>query len=131
MTGHAGGGSYVPPVVVFPDTIAVTGCSVVDGDLYFGSYDGRLWRLPADERASGKADEVAQLPGGVTDIVLGPEGVLYIATTDAIFTMEPLGGNAAVPSASATPTSAASSPSVVAAPGRARMRAKEGPTCGR
>ena len=116
VTGRAGGGSFVQPVVVFADTIAVTGCSVVDGDLYFGSYDGRLWRLPAGARASGKADEVAQLPGGVTDIALGPDGLLYIATTDAIFTMEPLGSTATPSSASASPTATASSSSVAAAP---------------
>ena len=76
--------------MVFPDTIAVTGCAVVDGDLYFGSFDGRLWRLPAAQQDTGDVEEIARLDAGVTDVALGPDGLLYIATNDAILRMAPI-----------------------------------------
>jgi glucose/arabinose dehydrogenase len=98
VTTGGGDDAFVQPVVVFHDTIAVTGCSVVDGDVYFGSFDGRLWRLPADGRDTGQVEQVARFDGGVTDVTLGPDGFLYIATNDAIVRMEPL--SASVPSTS-------------------------------
>jgi glucose/arabinose dehydrogenase len=112
VTGRAGDDDFTDPVVVFPDTIAVTGCAVVDGDLYFGSFDGRLWRLPARERDTGDVQEVASFPQGVTDVALGPDGLLYIATADSIWTMEPFGRGAAA----STSTPAASRPTATSAP---------------
>lgn len=102
VTGDAGGEGLTSPVVVFADTIAVTGCALVGGDLFFGSFDGRLWRLPADQHDTGAVEAVATLPDGITDVVLGPDGSLYIATSTGIWTMGPRAGGDAVASASAT-----------------------------
>ena len=108
MTGDRGGGRFERPVVVFPDTIALTGCAVIDGDLYFGSFDGHVWRLPDGRRGRGAVEQVATVPGGVTDVLRGPDGLLYIATNDAIWTMEPVA--AAAPS-SASPSTEPNRPS--------------------
>lgn len=110
-TTGQGDDRFVQPLVVFPDTIAVTGCTVVNGDVYFGSFDGRLWRLPADQRRTGDVGTVARLDGGVTDVTTGPDGSLYVATSDAILRMEPLPGAASSSSPSPTVT-----PSVSASP---------------
>jgi glucose/arabinose dehydrogenase len=106
VTGRQGGDEFTRPVAVFPDTIAVTGCAVVDGDLYFGSFDGRVWRLPAAARSSGDVEEIARLGSGVTDVLLGPDHLLYIATSDAIWTLEPLPGDEAAETPTPPPTSA-------------------------
>jgi glucose/arabinose dehydrogenase len=89
VTGKAGDERFVDPITVFPSPIALTGCAVVDGDVWFGSYDGRLWRLAGGARGSGEPDEVARFPVGVTDVVLGPDGLLYVATVDTIWTVDP------------------------------------------
>ena len=115
VTGRSNDDAFVQPVVVFPDTIALTGCTVVDGDLYFGSFDGRLWRLPANQQDTGNVEEVARLDAGVTDVILGPDGLLYIATNDAILRMAPLAAGAASPSSTVSPTSVSPSTSVAAA----------------
>ena len=100
VTGAAEDGRFIDPVVVFPDPIVLTGCAVVDGDVWFGSFDGRLWRLPAGERTTGRAEEVASFPSGVTDVLLGPDGDLYVATADSIWTVDGV-------ARAETPTSAA------------------------
>jgi glucose/arabinose dehydrogenase len=109
VTGRDGDDAFTRPVVVFPDTIALTGCTVVGDDLYFGSFDGRVWRMPAVGRGVREAHEVAALPAGVTDVLLGPDGLVYIATNDAIWTMEP----ESAPVGSPTTTSAAPDPTGV------------------
>lgn len=100
VTGAAGDDRFRDPLVVFPDPIALTGCAVVDGDVWFGSFDGRLWRLRASERATGRVEEMASFPSGVTDVLVGPGGDLYVATADSIWTLE---GARSSPSASTTP----------------------------
>lgn len=89
VTGRAGDHRFVDPIVVFPTPIAPTGCAVVDGDVWFGSYDGRLWRLDAGARDGAEPEEMARFPAGVTDVLLGPDRVLYVATDDAIWTVAP------------------------------------------
>ena len=89
VTGRADDDRFVDPIVVFPEPIALTGCAVVDGDVWFGSFDGRLWRLRSEARDAGEPDEIARLPAGVTDVVLGPDGLLYVATADSIWAVEP------------------------------------------
>ena len=110
VTGRADVDRFVQPVVVFRETIAVTGCAVVEGDVYFGSFDGRLWRLRAEERDTGDVEQVATFPQGVTDVVLGPDGRLYVATTDAIWTLDAPG------KVEATSTPAIMSPTPSASP---------------
>jgi glucose/arabinose dehydrogenase len=105
VTGVAGDDRFRDPVVVFPEPIAITGCAVADGDLWFGSFDGRLWRLPRAARARGEAVEVASFPAGVSDVLLGPDGDLYVATADSIWTVK--GVSRSSPSASGSATSAA------------------------
>lgn len=94
VTGRADDDRFVDPIVVFPTPIALTGCSVTNSDLWFGSYDGRLWRLEAGARDAGDPDEIARFPAGVTDVAHGPNGALYVATADAIWTVGPLADEA-------------------------------------
>lgn len=105
VTGSGADDRFRDPVVVFPEPIAITGCTVADGDLWFGSFDGRLWRLPRAARARDEAVEVASFPAGVSDVLLGPDGDLYVATADSIWTLE--GVSRSSPSASGSATSAA------------------------
>lgn len=116
VTGTSGDGRFVDPIVVFPETVALTGCAVADGDLWFGSFDGRLWRLPASADAPAEAEEIARFPAGVTDVLLGPDGVLYLATADSIWTLrlEEASGSTQGPTLT-DPPSASPSPQVVAA----------------
>jgi glucose/arabinose dehydrogenase len=106
VTGVAGDDRFRDPVVVFPEPIAITGCAVADGDLWFGSFDGRLWRLPRAARARGEAVEVASFRAGVSDVLLGPDGDLYVATADSIWRLEGVSRSSpsASSSASAAPT---------------------------
>lgn len=92
VTGRAGDDAFVDPIAVFPDTVALTGCAVIDGTVYAGAYkDATLYRLPAADRASGRMQAVASFDAGITDVAAGPGGRLYIATSDAIWTLDPLG----------------------------------------
>ena len=116
VTGRSGDGRFEDPVVVFPDTVALTGCAVVDGAVYFGAYDGRLWRLSADRRDSGDPDQVASFDAGVTDVVLGPDGLLYVATADAIWRISPQGSSDQSPTQTPASPVEAPPPSSVSAP---------------
>ena len=44
----------------------------------------------AHQQDTGDVEEVARLDAGVTDVALGPDGLLYIATNDAILRMAPI-----------------------------------------
>jgi glucose/arabinose dehydrogenase len=94
VTGVANDERFVDPVAVFPEPVAPTGCAVVEDTLWFGSFDGRVWRL----QASGDPVEVARLSSGVTDVTLGPDGLVYVSTADAISAMDPAAVGAAAPS---------------------------------
>jgi glucose/arabinose dehydrogenase len=87
-TGRGDDEELSQPIAVFPTPIAVTGCAVVDGNLFFGSFDGRLWWLPPGDRAADPT-QVARFDAGVTDVAAGPDGVLAIATADAIWRFDP------------------------------------------
>jgi len=113
VTGRAGDERFVDPVAVFDPPIALTGCAIVGSDLWFGSYDGRLWRMRVPAGAGDEPVEVASFPAGVTDVVLGPDGLLYVATVDAIWTIDP---DRDATTASPAPTESAAS---VSAPGQA------------
>ncbi|MGZ8601310.1 MAG: PQQ-dependent sugar dehydrogenase [Actinomycetota bacterium] len=114
VTGTSGESRFIDPVVVFPDTIALTGCAVAGGYVWFGSFDGRLWRLPASPEAAAVADEVARFPSGVTDVLLGPGGALFVATADSIWTvgLEGVTGSISAPTQT-DPSAATPSPQVV------------------
>ncbi len=117
VTGRAHQAGTIDPIVVLPDTVAVTGCAVVGGDVYFGSFnDGRVRVLRSEDIPTGKVTTVASLPSGVTDVTLGPDGRLCVATMDAIWQLKPKGTTPAVTTASTPTPGPASSPAVTPAP---------------
>ena len=74
------------PGARFPERHRADGCAVWRGDLYFGSFGtGLLYRLPLPPNASPRADVVRAMGAGVTDLEVGPDGDLYVATSDAIW----------------------------------------------
>jgi glucose/arabinose dehydrogenase len=107
VTGVADDGRFVDPVEVFEESIVPTGCEVVGGTLWFGSFDGRLWRLDDPTRPSSRAEPVSSFPTGVTDVALGPDGDLYITTADAIWTLGGLRAESPSPTTTGVTTSAA------------------------
>jgi len=115
VTGISDEDEFIDPLLVFRDTIALTGCAVAGGDLWFGSFDGRLWRVPASADAAVDAEEIARFPAGVTDVLLGPDDALYVATADSIWTLRLEGMSGSTPTPTRTlPPSATLSPQVVA-----------------
>lgn len=81
VTGFAPDDGFEPPLSVFPDTIALTGCVVWRGDLYVGAFlTGAVYRISSE----GTAERVASFPAGVTDLQVGPDDRLYVATAEAI-----------------------------------------------
>lgn len=79
---------FVDPVLDYQQVIVPTGCTVWNDSLYFGAFDGivRRLRLPPAEPARDEA--VADLGKGITDLAVGPDGALYVATVDTIYRME-------------------------------------------
>ena len=115
VTGISDEDEFIDPLLVFRDTIALTGCAVAGGDLWFGSFDGRLWRVPTSADTAVDAEEIARFPAGVTDVLLGRDDALYVATADSIWTLrlEGMSGSAPTPARPDSP-SATPSPQVVA-----------------
>ena len=112
--GPGGAPTFVDPVVDYRAVIVPTGCAVWQGDLFVGSYGtGLLHRigLPAEPGAAVD-DVVARFDHGITDVVSGPDGDLYVTTSDAIWRFS---GDAA-PS-SPIPVPSPSAPPDVAGPG--------------
>jgi hypothetical protein len=73
-------------VLDFPDVIVPTGCAVWKGDLYFGAYGtGLLYRLPLPVALDAREVVVNEMGAEVTDLEVGPDGDLYVATSDAIW----------------------------------------------
>jgi quinoprotein glucose dehydrogenase len=96
VTGDSGG-RFEDPVSTFEETVALTGCAWWRGDLYVGSYkDGLVRRIMPD----GSRQDVATMPAGITDLQVGPDGRLYVATAVAIVA---LGEPSATSTLSATP----------------------------
>lgn len=105
ITGRVNQPELVDPVVVFHDTVALTGCAVVEGDIYFGAFkDGVLRVLRADARDNGDVQDVATFSMGITDVQLGPDGMLYVATADSIYRIMPATASTPSPSVVASPT---------------------------
>lgn len=87
VTGADGDGRYVDPVAVFPRPVALTGCAWWDGDLFVGSYiDGAIRRI---DPVTGERFQVGAFGDGVTDLQVGPDGALYVATSSAIWRLRP------------------------------------------
>jgi glucose/arabinose dehydrogenase len=84
--GPGGEPAFIDPVLDFPDVIVPTGCAVWRGDLYFGAYGtGLLYRLSLPPEADANEVVVRDMGAGVTDLEVGPDGDLYVATSDAIW----------------------------------------------
>lgn len=87
VTGNSGG-AFADPVAVFPETVALTGCAWWRGELLVGAWnDGRVRSI---DPTSGDVEEVFGFPAGVTDLQVGPDDALYVATADAIWRMADL-----------------------------------------
>jgi len=83
VMGPGGDDSFVQPLLDFPKVIVPTGCAVWKGDLYLGDMNGNVRRASLGEGPYG-GDIVGTLPSGVTDLQVGLDGSLYIATTTEI-----------------------------------------------
>nr|MBA3691347.1 PQQ-dependent sugar dehydrogenase [Actinomycetota bacterium] len=85
--GPGGASPFVDPVVAYRRIIVPTGCAVWGGDLFVGSYaTGLLHRISLPAVPGAAVDEVvARFDQGITDVVSGPDGDLYVATAGAIW----------------------------------------------
>ena len=87
VTGRAGDERFTDPVAVFHRTVALTGCTWWNGVFYVGSYkDGRIRTI---DPVTGAWKDFARFPMGVTDLQVGTDGALYVATTDSIWRLDP------------------------------------------
>ena len=104
--GPGGEPVFIDPVLDFPDVIVPTGCAVWHGDLYFGAYGtGLLYRLSLPATVDAHADVIGDLGAGVTDLQVGPDGDLYVATSDAIWKVAGTGSPEPTTSPTAAPPS--------------------------
>ena len=106
--GPGGEPRFVDPVVDYRAVIVPTGCAVWNGDLYVGSYGtGFLHRIRLPAEPGAAVDEVvARFDHGITDVAAGPDGDLYVATSNAIWRIAGRAGPMSpipVPSASPPP----------------------------
>lgn len=77
---------FLDPLLTYERTIAPTGCISWQGDLYFGAWaDNRVRRI-LEPLTHPPGDEViARFPTPVTDLAVGPDDALYVATEEAIW----------------------------------------------
>jgi len=75
---------FVDPVVDHPRVIVPTGCAIWHGDLYYGAFDGAIRRVALPASAPARDEVVAGVGAGITDLAVGPDGALYVATTAGI-----------------------------------------------
>jgi hypothetical protein len=83
-----------------------TGCAVsADGRrLYFGSYRGGLYEaeLSPDGRTAGTPGRIPAIEASVIDVARGPDGTIYLATTDSILRLVGTPTGSPVPAGSPT-----------------------------
>jgi glucose/arabinose dehydrogenase len=82
--GVGGEPTYIDPQLVFPQVIVPTGCAVAGRFLYFGDFHGDLHRVSIDGSQLGEQVVIDHLPSGITDVQLGPDGELWVATGGGI-----------------------------------------------
>jgi glucose/arabinose dehydrogenase len=104
--GAGGEPGFVDPVLVFPEEIVPTGCAVsADGRrLYFGSYRGGLYEADLSSEATS-ADPPGRILGiddSVIDVARGPDGSIYLATTDSLLRLVGTPTGSPVPAGSPT-----------------------------
>jgi len=84
VTGRVDHDRYVDPVAVFGEPVALTGCAVWRGELYVGAYlTGGVYRIGRE----GAVSLVATMPAGVTDLQVGPDDRMYVATEEGIYAL--------------------------------------------
>jgi aldose sugar dehydrogenase len=120
--GAGGAPSFSDPALVFPDVIVPTGCAVssVDGALYFGDYGAGALHRAVPTPSGGLSHErvVFRAGSGITDVAQGPDGSLYLATTDAILRVDPASLGAGSSAAASTDGGSAADRPGTAAAGR-------------
>jgi glucose/arabinose dehydrogenase len=106
--GPGGDPPLIDPVVDYPSVIVPTGCAVWGGDLYLGSYaTGLLHRIRLPAEPGHAVDEVvARFDHGITDLEVGPDGDLYVATSQAIWRIAGDGPISPIPTPSLAPSAA-------------------------
>ncbi len=101
--GPGGEPAFIDPVLDFPHVIVPTGCAVWRGDLFFGAFGTHLlYRtpLPPDD---ARAVAMADMGAGVTDLEVGPDDELYVATSEAIWRLDASGTPVATITAEPSP----------------------------
>ncbi len=99
-SGTSGPSDFTDPTLVFRDIIVPTGCAFFDdaissgavrpepgGQMVFGDFHGDLHSMllqPPEMHQAQRATTEASLPGGITDVEVGPDGNLYVSTSDSI-----------------------------------------------
>lgn len=85
--GPGGEPTYVDPLVGFEEVVVLTGCATTgfarDG-LYATDFRGQLHHVVRRDDAVD-SEIVATFDGGATDVAFGPEGALYVLTTDTLY----------------------------------------------
>jgi len=99
VMGHSGGDALVDPIWDFPKIVVPTGCVVANHTLYWGDYsEGRIYSLTLDLANDPQAAVVADLGVGITDMQMGPDDGLFVATANSIVRFAQPPGGAATPS---------------------------------
>jgi quinoprotein glucose dehydrogenase len=95
VLGAAGDERFVDPAIDFPEIIVPTGCAFYphphlgrgsENALFFGDFNGTLHRARLNGQRTGVRRHAPYLEGlgGITDVAVGPDERLYVATTDRI-----------------------------------------------
>lgn len=95
VQGAAGDERFVDPEIDFVDVIVPTGCAIYphghlggqsEGALFFGDYGGTLWRavLTDGRDAIQRHHRFLTDLGSITDVLVGPDGRLYVVTNERI-----------------------------------------------
>ncbi|HEY7283161.1 MAG TPA: PQQ-dependent sugar dehydrogenase [Actinomycetota bacterium] len=117
--GPGGAPRFVDPVLVFHTVIVPTGCAFYDrpisassvrphpgGQLVFGDFHGDLHSVlleAPDDRVVQRSNVEAHFPVGITDVEVGPDGDLYVATQSSIVRISPGTGVDFTPTGPKTP----------------------------
>jgi glucose/arabinose dehydrogenase len=81
--GPEGAPKFEEPVLAFRAVIVVTGCAFAGNVLFFGDFhqDLHVATLEQPQQHNVTSERtVAHLPAGITDLEVGPDGLLYVAT---------------------------------------------------
>ncbi|HEX9823169.1 MAG TPA: PQQ-dependent sugar dehydrogenase [Actinomycetota bacterium] len=118
VSGPGGAPEFIDPTLDFPETIVPTGCAVYPfrwlgarstGALFFGDFTGTLHRAELSLHGAVVERETSYLTGlpGITDVVVGPDERLYVATERSILRLP---AELVAPSPKPMPTAGPTSP---------------------